>query len=44
MFINKDTAAQLKEELQDNFNASFQLTMVNPDELKQFITFVDAID
>lgn len=41
---DKDTATQLKEKLQDNFNANFRLTMVNPDELKQFITFVDAID
>ena len=41
---DKDAAARLKKRLQDNFGPGIQLSMVNPSELSQFITFVDAID
>lgn len=41
---DKVAAAKLKQKLQDNFSQDIQITMVNPNELKQFIEFVDAIE
>ena len=41
---DKSITADLKAQLQHNFNSETQLSLVNPSEVKQFILFVDAID
>jgi transcriptional regulator with XRE-family HTH domain len=41
---DNDAAAALKKRLLDNFSSDFQMSIINPLELKQFIGFVDAID
>ncbi|HCX78327.1 MAG TPA: hypothetical protein DG577_02835 [Firmicutes bacterium] len=41
---DKVAAARLKKKLQDNFSQDIQISMVNPNELTQFIEFVEAID
>lgn len=40
---DRDAAAALKERLLDNFSSEFQMSIINPQELQQFISFVDAI-
>lgn len=41
---DKAAAASLKDKLLSDFYQDTQLSMVNPNELKQFVMFVDAID
>jgi len=40
----KAATASLREKLQQSFSTEAQLSMINPHELEQFMTFVDAVD